>query len=52
MINKQAAKEKIESLVTRFGDQFDSYKNSDYNEKLTRRAGRKQHGKADISGRS
>jgi type I restriction-modification system DNA methylase subunit len=37
MINKQSAKDKIENLVTRFEDQFHSYKNSDYNETLTRR---------------
>jgi type I restriction-modification system DNA methylase subunit len=37
MINKQSSKDKIESLVTRFEDQFHSYKNSDYNETLTRR---------------
>ncbi len=37
MTNKQAAKEKIESLVTRFEDQYESYKHADYNETLTRR---------------
>ena len=37
MIDKLSAKEKIESLVTRFEDQYDSYKNSDYNETQTRR---------------
>ena len=37
MIDKQSATDKIESLVTRFEDQFRSYKNSDYNETLTRR---------------
>ena len=37
MTNKQTAKEKIESLVFRFEEQFESYKNSDYNETLTRR---------------
>ncbi len=37
MTNKQTAKEKIESLVIRFEEQFESYKNSDYNETLTRR---------------
>ena len=37
MTNKKTAKEKIESLVIRFEEQFESYKNSDYNETLTRR---------------
>jgi len=37
MTNKQSAKDKIESLVTRFEDQYESYKHSDYNETLTRR---------------
>src|SRR5690606_21305977 len=37
MTNKQTAKEKIECLVIRFEEQFESYKNSDYNETLTRR---------------
>jgi len=37
MTNKQSAKEKIESLVIRFEDQYESYKHSDYNETLTRR---------------
>ena len=37
MTNKQTAKEKIKSLVIRFEEQFESYKNSDYNETLTRR---------------
>jgi type I restriction-modification system DNA methylase subunit len=37
MIDKLSAKEKIESLVTRFGEQYDSYRNSDYNETQTRR---------------
>ena len=37
MTNKQSAKDKISSLVTRFEDQYDSYKHSDYNETLTRR---------------
>jgi hypothetical protein len=37
MIDKQSAKEKIESLVTRFEEQYDSYKNADYNETQTRR---------------
>ena len=37
MTNKQTAKDKIESLVTRFEEQFRSYKNSEYNETLTRR---------------
>jgi hypothetical protein len=37
MTNKQTAKDKIENLVTRFEDQFHSYKNSEYNETQTRR---------------
>jgi type I restriction-modification system DNA methylase subunit len=37
MTNKQSAKDKIESLVTRFEDQYESYKHSEYNETLTRR---------------
>ncbi|MFH1249870.1 MAG: hypothetical protein V1715_02070, partial [bacterium] len=37
MINKEAAYKKISELVERFGEQFDSYKKSDYNETLTRR---------------
>lgn len=37
MIDKLSAKEKIESLVTRFEEQYDSYINSDYNETQTRR---------------
>jgi type I restriction-modification system DNA methylase subunit len=37
MTNKQTAKDKIVSLVTRFEDQYQSYKHSDYNETLTRR---------------
>jgi hypothetical protein len=37
MINKETAYLKISELVERFGEQFDSYKNSDYNETLTRR---------------
>jgi type I restriction-modification system DNA methylase subunit len=37
MTNKQTAQDKIESLVTRFEEQFQSYKHSDYNETLTRR---------------
>jgi type I restriction-modification system DNA methylase subunit len=37
MTNKQSAKEKIESLVIRFEDQYESYKHADYNETLTRR---------------
>ena len=37
MISKEAAYQKISELVERFGDQFDSYKNADYNETLTRR---------------
>jgi hypothetical protein len=37
MIDKHSAKEKIESLVTRFEEQYQSYINLDYNETLTRR---------------
>lgn len=37
MTDTLSAKEKIESLVTRFEDQYHSYKNSEYNETLTRR---------------
>jgi type I restriction-modification system DNA methylase subunit len=37
MTNKQTAKEKVENLVTRFEEQYSSYKNTDYNETLTRR---------------
>lgn len=37
MIDKLSAKEKIESLVTRFEEQYNSYKNSNYNETQTRR---------------
>lgn len=37
MINKEAAYKKISELVERFDEQFDSYKNADYNETLTRR---------------
>jgi type I restriction-modification system DNA methylase subunit len=37
MTNKQTAKDKIEILVTRFKEQYQSYKHSDYNETLTRR---------------
>ena len=37
MTNKQTAQDKIESLVTRFEEQYQSYKHSDYNETLTRR---------------
>jgi type I restriction-modification system DNA methylase subunit len=37
MIDKLSAKEKIENLVTRFEEQYNSYKNSDYNETQTRR---------------
>lgn len=37
MTNKQSAKEKIESLVARFEDQYSSYIHTDYNETLTRR---------------
>ena len=37
MITKQEAYTKISELVTRFDKQIDSYKQSDYNETLTRR---------------
>jgi len=37
MINKEAAYKKISELVERFEEQFDSYKNANYNETLTRR---------------
>ena len=37
MINKEAAYKKISELVERFDEQFDSYKNAEYNETLTRR---------------
>lgn len=37
MITKEQAYKKIEDLVTRFEEQFSSYKKSDYNETLTRR---------------
>ena len=37
MITKESAFKKIAELVERFGEQIDSYKNSDYNETLTRR---------------
>lgn len=37
MITKEAAHKKIAALVARFEDQYDSYKNSEYNETLTRR---------------
>lgn len=37
MISKAEALEKIQELVTRFGEQLDSYKKADYNETLTRR---------------
>lgn len=37
MISKEEAKNKIELLVERFGEQIDSYKKSEYNETLTRR---------------
>ena len=36
-MNKDEAKQKISELVERFGEQIESYKNSDYNETLTRR---------------
>ena len=37
MITKQEAYTKISELVTRFDEQIDSYKQSEYNETLTRR---------------
>jgi type I restriction-modification system DNA methylase subunit len=37
MTNKQTAKDKIEILVNRFEEQYQSYRHSDYNETLTRR---------------
>ncbi len=37
MITKEEAYKKIQELVTRFGEQIDSYKQVDYNETLTRR---------------
>jgi hypothetical protein len=37
LITKEQAYKKIEDLVTRFEEQFSSYKKSDYNETLTRR---------------
>jgi type I restriction-modification system DNA methylase subunit len=37
MIDKLTAKKRIADLVTRFEDQYSSYKNSDYNETQTRR---------------
>src|SRR5665811_1246079 len=37
MTNKEAAYQKISELVKRFEEQFDSYKNVNYNETLTRR---------------
>jgi adenine-specific DNA-methyltransferase len=37
MIDKLTAQKRIADLVTRFEDQFDSYKNSNYNETQTRR---------------
>ena len=37
MTNKQISQDKIEALVTRFEEQYQSYKHSDYNETLTRR---------------
>lgn len=37
MSNKEAAFQKISNLVTRFEEQYDSYKKSDYNETQTRR---------------
>ena len=37
MYDKDTAYKKISELVIRFGEQFDSYKKSEYNESLTRR---------------
>ncbi|MDO9341544.1 MAG: hypothetical protein Q7T72_13595 [Bacteroidales bacterium] len=37
MIDKLTARGKIADFVTRFEEQYDSYKNSDYNETQTRR---------------
>ncbi len=37
MLSKESAYTKISQLVTRFSEQIGSYKNSDYNETLTRR---------------
>lgn len=37
MVTKDTAYKKISELVERFTDQYESYKNSDYNETLTRR---------------
>jgi len=37
MMTKEEANKKIEKLVKRFAEQIDSYKESDYNETLTRR---------------
>lgn len=37
MITKELAYERISGLVTRFDEQYDSYKRSDYNETQTRR---------------
>lgn len=37
MFTKEEAYKKIQELVTRFGEQIDSYKQKDYNETLTRR---------------
>lgn len=37
MLNKEAAKRKIELLVERFSEQYESYRKSTYNETLTRR---------------
>ena len=36
MATKENAYKQIEELVQRFGEQIDSYKNSEYNETLTR----------------
>jgi hypothetical protein len=37
MITKEAARLQIESLITRFAEQLDSYLSGNYNETLTRR---------------
>ena len=37
MLNKETAYKKIAELVDRFEEQYDSYKNADYNETQTRR---------------
>ena len=37
MISKEEAYNKISALIDRFEDQYESYKNSEYNETQTRR---------------